>query len=185
MRINLFAIYLLFAAFASFSQGSGKAIPTYKEYIGKTFTDIKTIDTALGTSQFGILESNKQYGVSIYGNSRFYNKKTGCKVFYVFFTKEVGRTGPQPIEQILDVVTIDMKQYSKHAQIRLDQCSKAGTDIFETVAVYYHDEDMAAKGITVKPEKAWHPNVKTGKLEEVTPAALKCGSEAPAENGEQ
>jgi hypothetical protein len=181
MQKILFFAYLLLISFSLLSQTSSSPIPTYKEFIGKTFTDIKTIDTALGTSQFGILESNKQYAVSIYGNSRYHVKKSGQKVFYVFFTKEVGRAGPQPIEQVLDVVTIDMKQYSKEAQVWLDECDKSGSKIFETVAVYAHNEEMAEKGVKVKPEKAWHPNVKTGKLEEVAPADLKCGSQAPEE----
>jgi hypothetical protein len=182
MRTILFSIYILAISFFLFAQVSSKPIPSYKNFIGKTFSDIKTIDTALTTSQFGMLESNNQYGVSIYCDKNYADKHGVCRIFQVFFTKTVGKTEKHPIDQILDVVTIDMKKYSKYAQVWLDQCSKSGTKYFETVAVYYHDEDMANKGIKVKPEKAWHPNVKTGKLEEVPPTELNCWSEPPNES---
>ena len=135
----------------------------------------------LSPGQFSTLYNNESYGVSIYGHRHILNKWHKARFKYVFFTKTIGYQGPSPIEEILDIVTIDMNNFSINASIWLDECTCKGQKDCQTIAIYYHDERMADKGIRVKPQKVWRPNISTGKLEELPPESVRCGSQAPEE----
>jgi hypothetical protein len=153
-------------------------IPSYKELIGKKFVDIKELDSMLVGGPFTTLYTDKKYAVSIYGP----NKSTiESKYNYVFFTKEIGRQDRHAIEQILDIVPVDMNKFNDSARIWLDECYCVGQKSCQTIAIYHHDQTMAEKGIMVKPLKVWRPDIATGKLEEISPDSVRCGSQAPEE----
>jgi hypothetical protein len=82
---------------------------------------------------------------------------------------------------MLDVVKIDMNQFNDSAEIWLDECDCIGQKSCQTIAIYYHDERMADKEIMVRPLKVWRPNIATGKLEDISPDSVRCGSQAPEE----
>lgn len=155
--------------------------PSYSNFIGHKVSQIKEIDSMLSPGQFSTLYSNESYGVSIYGHRYILNKRHKTRFKYVFFTKTIGYIGSSPIEEILDIVTIDMNNFSDSASIWLDECNCRSQKNCQTIAIYYHDEKMADKEILVKPLKVWRPNIATGKIEEISPESVRCGSQAPEE----
>jgi hypothetical protein len=150
---------------------------TYNNFMGKTFIQYEQVDPELFAVQFDRLynKDDDNYSVSICRNSH----DTAKSKWYLFFTKFMGYKGKQPVHKILDTVTVDMNNFPNNSTIWLDECECKGQKSCNTIAIYYHDEEMAKKGIMVKPLKVWKPNIATGKLEEVSPNSVRCGSEAP------
>jgi hypothetical protein len=155
--------------------------PSYNTFIGKRFTQIKEIDSMLSPGSFSTLYKDEKHAVSIYGQRRILNKRHKARFKYVFFTKTVGQQGSSPIEEILDIVTVDMNNYNDSASIRLDECDCKDKKECQTVAIYYRSDTMAKKGIKVKPLKVWQPNIATGKFEELSPDNVRCGEQEQEE----
>jgi hypothetical protein len=186
MRSNLIIIVCLVFAAIAYSSGkkdAGPSIsaPSYQSFIGKKFVEIDEIDSMLSSSQFGSIYENENFGVTIYGHNGFLDKSRNSRYWYIFFSKHVGYQGQKAIRQILDIVTIDMNNFSDTSRIWLDECTCKKQKACNTIAIYYHDEKMADKEILVKPLKVWRPNIATGKIEEISPESVRCGSQAPEE----
>jgi hypothetical protein len=186
MNIKLVIIYCFVLVVISYpavklENNHELSAPSYKNFIGKQYSNIKEIDTALSVGQFSALYENKNYAVCIYGNGMYLNKWNGARFNYVLFTKTIGTQRKHAIKQILDIVTIDMNKFNDSARIWLDECDCIGQKSCQTIAIYYHDERMADKEIMVKPLKVWRPNIATGKIEEISPDSVRCGSQAPEE----
>jgi hypothetical protein len=155
--------------------------PSYDKFIGKKIVQIEEVDSMLSSFESGALYENREYGLTIYGNSHYLDKYRTARFIYIFFTKKVGYKGAFPIDKILDIVPVDMNKFSGSATIWLDECDCKNLKSCNTIAIYHHDQTMAEKDIMVKPLKVWRPNIATGKLEEISPDSVRCGSQAPEE----
>ena len=161
--------------------GSTFVAPSYSDFIGKKYVKIKEIDPALSVGQFSALYQDENYAVSIYGNDKCLNKWKNARFNYLFFTKKIGQQGSHPVKQILDIVFVDMDTFGDSVSFWLDDCNCQDQKDCQIAAIYYRDEKKIRKGIKVKPFKAWQPNIATGKLEELSPAKVRCGPQAPEE----
>ena len=186
MQLKIVALFCLLCVTISYPADSTKTpqninAPSSNNFIGKTYTKIKDIDSALTSGEFSTLYQDKNYAISVHGSKRVLDSSRYPRFNYVFFTKTVGYKDKKSILQILDVITIDTHDFNDSATIALDECECKGKDQCQTAAIYNREIKMAKKGIKVKPLKVWRPNITTGKLEELSPENVRCGEQEPEE----
>ncbi len=150
-------------------------IPKENTLIGKTYINYTDLKPSLRLVKSALYQDI--YSIVVFADTLYPNKK------FIFMEQIVGHVDKIPKRNILDIKEINCTDFSKNSRIWLEECSYTNGEHAErVVAVYYHDEHLATKGITVTPEKAYRADLKLKKLVSVPVDSLKCGSEAPDED---
>jgi len=150
-------------------------IPKQKTIIGIEYLKLTDLKPTFCMVKFTSYEG--EYSIVVIADTLQPNKK------FIILNQLLGYIDNKPKRKLLDIKEINHADFSKNSRIWLEECSYTNGEHAErVVAVYYHDEHLATKGITVTPEKAYRADLKLKKLVSVPVDSLKCGSEAPDED---
>jgi hypothetical protein len=147
-----------------------RPLPDFKDYISKSYTDVRQIDTLLHSLEFLTLDSN--YSLTSYA----YDDNENYCLF--LFSKLLGNDGQNPINKLSDVLIVDKRLYKNVSAVTLRDCRiNKGTVTGSIIGVYSaKNQDKKNKGEYI-PTKSWLANIKTGKIEDFTSSQCRCGPE--------
>jgi hypothetical protein len=147
-----------------------KPAPDFKCYILKSYTNIMQFDSLLHSVEFIAMDSIHSLTSYAYGDNGNY------MVFA--FAKRTGYSGQAPVNQLLDVLVIDNRQFKDIHAVSLRDCKTENPGAKGSIIGVYSVKKSRGNGNgEYVPQEAWLANVRTEKIESFSARECVCAPE--------